>query len=144
MFFLKKKKKKKKICKNFLFLGNGNVLMEKTKKKKNWQKFLIFRKRECAYDKVWNQGWIWGATMWKRSGSLKVRYLECAQTSAWIIRKFWYITMYDWMCFVGAISPQVWILVVFWPNCVVTFSSYHSTGEWKGHNVPFCFVPNHP
>ena len=28
-------------------------LMEKTKKKqkKNWQKFLIFRKRECAYGK---------------------------------------------------------------------------------------------
>ena len=47
--------------------------------------------------------------------------------------------MYDWMCFVGAISPQVWILVVFWPNCVVTFSSYDSTGEWKGHNVPFYY-----
>merc|ERR1711913_38721 len=71
-------KTKKKIGKNFSFLGNGNVLMEKTKKKtkkklakishfretgmclwkklkkkrkKNWQKFLIFRKRECAYGK---------------------------------------------------------------------------------------------
>ena len=49
----KLKKKRKKIGKNFSFLGNGNVLMEKTKKKlkKNWQKFLIFRKRECAYGK---------------------------------------------------------------------------------------------
>merc|ERR1712001_773876 len=47
------KTKKKKFGKNFSFLGNGNVLMEKTKKKrkKNWQKFLIFRKRECAYGK---------------------------------------------------------------------------------------------
>ena len=100
-----------------------------------------------VYDKVWEQGSISRITAWKNSGGHKIRsngMYRGSQTSGWVARTFWYMTIYDLMCFVGVILTGMWIFRVFWPICAVTFSQYNFTGEEKWNNVAFYWLARHP